>query len=109
MITCNLGKQEKASWYPRAHAARTADSLSCIEAFRMFSVASHMHGACRLPSSEGGTVDEDANDIFEVILLACCSPSSKFLQASSRNVCRLRFKRVHASMTTSFAEVRAVH
>jgi hypothetical protein len=28
-----------------------------------------MHGACRLPSSEGGTVDEDANDIFEVILL----------------------------------------
>jgi hypothetical protein len=69
VITCNLGKQEKASWYPRAHAARTADSLSCIEAFRMFSVASHMHGACRLPSSEGGTVDEDANDTFEVILL----------------------------------------
>jgi hypothetical protein len=39
-----------------------------------------MHGACRLPSSEGGTVDEDANDIFEVILLVL--HRSKFLQAS---------------------------
>jgi hypothetical protein len=51
----------------------------------MFSVASHMHGACRLPSSEGRTVDEDANDIFEVILLFSILLVFLKLRVSARN------------------------